>query len=111
MKSLARRNGTPPAPGSVASVIEAALAPRPKETPFWHQERQVVVALNREQAEASKIMEQVMVLLQFRAFQHAIGPLVRACQLWPTNAEIQYHTGCVLLELGQLPAAIQKFDV
>lgn len=97
--------------GILDQKISAALNGR-REMPFWEQPKAVKpsAVLTPQQAQAAKLMDEAMVLLKFRQFPAAVGPIERASKLWPTNPEIHFHLGSVLLEVGRPDLALQAFD-
>jgi len=79
---------------------------------FWEQPQKPKAAvLNSQQQAAAKLMDQAATLVQFRAFPMAANVLQQAVKLWPTNPEIQFHCGSVMLEVGRPDLAVQNFDV
>lgn len=95
---------------SLDAIMDRAL--KPQAPPFWQQDQKPKPAvLTPQQQQAAKLMEQAGVLVQFRAFPMAAPVLQQACKLWPTNPEIQFHCGSVMLEIGQHAEALQHFDV
>ena len=96
----------------LASLIDTALSPKPVNVPFWEQapSPKAPAVLTPQQAQAAKLMDEAMVLLKFRQFQAAVDPITRASRLWPTNAEIHFHLGGVLLEVGRPDLALAEFD-
>jgi protein O-GlcNAc transferase len=106
-----KRNGTSK---PLAAAIDAALSgPKPQHAPFWEapgQQQARVRVLTPEQQQATKLLDESATLIRFRQYEPAAAALTKACQLWPTNAEIIYQCGCVLLELGRNNLALAKFD-
>lgn len=91
------------------------MTPKAQTAPFWEQHGQAApsrpIKLAPQQQQAAHLMEQAAVLVKFRQFPAAAPVLQQAVKLWPTNAEIQFHCGSVLLEIGQHEDAIKHFDV
>jgi protein O-GlcNAc transferase len=104
-----------PSNGILARKIDAVLAQKPPAGNFWEQPQpqpaRPQLALSREQAAAAKLMDEAMVLLKFRQFPAAVGPIQQASKLWPTNAEIRFHLGGVFLECGRPDLALKEFDI
>lgn len=97
----------------LSALIDKALAPQPANRPFWEQQpaQKPTPALTPAQVQASKLMDEAMVLLKFRQFPASVDPISRAARLWPTNAEIHFHLGSVLLEIGRPDLALKEFDL
>ena len=95
--------------GHLGALIDRAMA---KPAPFWERPEAIkpAAALTQQQQQANALMQQAMVLLQFRQYPAAIGPIEQAARLWPTNADILFHLGGVLLETGRPDLAMPKFD-
>src|SRR5689334_13240489 len=55
-------------------------------------------------------MDEAATLVKWRQFGGAAPILMQAARLWPTNAEINYHTGSVLLEIGDPEQALRYLD-
>ncbi len=91
------------------AAMDRALKP---SRPFWEQPAPSKPAvLTPQQQQAAKLMDQAAVLVQFRAFPMAAPVLQQAVKLWPTNPEIQFHCGGVMLEVGRPDLALQHFDI
>lgn len=98
--------------GVLSRKIDAVLGPKPAVPNFWdRQPPKATPILNAQQAQASKLMDDAMVLLRFRQFPAAVGPIQQASKLWPTNAEIHFHLGGVYLECGRPDLALKEFDL
>jgi predicted O-linked N-acetylglucosamine transferase (SPINDLY family) len=104
-------NGTP----ALAAAIDAALGgPKPQHVPFWERadlgQSAPPRAMTPEQMQASRLMDESGTLVKFRQYEPAAAALLKACSLWPTNPDILYQCGCVLLEMGRNDLALVKFD-
>lgn len=94
------------------AILDKTLSPKSQLAPFWEQpDQKRAPVLTPQQQQAAKLMDQAAVLLQFRAFPTAVPVLQQAVRLWPTNPEIQFHLGGVLLEVGQPADALKHFDI
>lgn len=102
---------------SLDAAINRALTAQKPNAPFWEQpggngkKRDPLGDLTPSQRAAAKLMDQAVTLLRFRQFPAAVPVLLKAVSLWPTNAEIQFHCGAALMEVGQLQKALERFDL
>ena len=96
----------------LAAAIDKALAPRSQMSPFWEKREGQPQApvLTRSQQQAIAIMQQAAILVQFRQYPMALPMVQQALSSWPTNADIIFQLGGILLELGQPAEALKRFD-
>lgn len=84
---------------------------RSAPAPFWVKPEAAPPAeaeLTAPQQQAVAIMQEATTLIKFRQFPQAAGLLMKACDLWPTNADILFQCGSVMLEIGQHEIAERK---
>lgn len=55
-------------------------------------------------------MNEALVLIKFRQFPASVPLLEKACELWPTNADILFQCGSVHLEIGHPAEALRRLD-
>lgn len=106
-----RNNGASPLRSPPPSLAAALNAAQPAAPPFWQQgdaPKQMLLTPN--QQAAVKISQEASVLIRFGQFPPAAQLLQQAVNLWPTNPEMLYQLGCVLLEMGQSSEALKRFD-
>jgi protein O-GlcNAc transferase len=96
----------------IAAAIDRAFAPHPPRAPFWEQQANAPTraTLTPPQQQAARLMNEALVLLKFRQFPAALPLLEKASKAWPTNPDILFQYGSVLLETGQLAESLAKFN-
>lgn len=107
-----RNNGASPLRSPPPALLAALNGQQPPAQPFWQATPKPSPAalLSPNQQAATSLMQEASVLVRFGQYPPAAQVLQQAAALWPTNTDILYQFGCVLLEIGQPAEALKRFD-